>query len=305
MTAKNSVVKEREGSGQLSISLHPLVIINMSDHWTRSKVQQRQENPRVIGAFLGIQNGRQIEICNSFELVYSVIEGAIVIDKTYLNKKQEQFKKVFPTYDFLGWYSTGNQVLNSDVNIHKQIMDINESPLYLLMDAVSTMKTTTKDLPITVFESELHMVEDTPTLLFVKIPYKIETGEAERISVDHIAKVTPTGGEGSSLSGHLNHTHNAISMLNMRIKILVNFLEATKAGKIPKDHALLRRISMLTSQLPAIDTAAFRREFINEYNDALLITYLATVTKGASGINDLLDKFSIVNDRQSRRRGFF
>jgi len=303
--SKNSVVKEREGSGQLSISLHPLVIINMSDHWTRTKVQQRQENPRVIGAFLGLQNGRQIEICNSFELVFSVVDGTIVIDQTYLHKKQEQFKKVFPTYDFLGWYSTGNQVQNADVAIHKQIMEINESPLYLLMDAPACLKPATKDLPITIFESELHMVEDNPTLLFVKIPYKIETGEAERISVDHIAKVTPTGGEGSSLSGHLMHTHNAISMLNMRIKILVNFLEATKGGKTPKDHALLRRISMLTSQLPAIDNDAFRHEFINEYNDALLVTYLSTVTKGSSGINELLDKFSIVNDRQSRRRGFF
>jgi len=303
--SKNSVVKEREGSGQLSISLHPLVVINMSDHWTRTKVQQRQDNPRVIGAFLGLQNGRQIEICNSFELVFSVVDGTIVIDQTYLHKKQEQFKKVFPTYDFLGWYSTGNQVQNADVAIHKQIMEINESPLYLLMDAPACLKPATKDLPITIFESELHMVEDNPTLLFVKIPYKIETGEAERISVDHIAKVTPTGGEGSSLSGHLMHTHNAISMLNMRIKILVNFLEATKGGKTPKDHALLRRISMLTSQLPAIDNDAFRHEFINEYNDALLVTYLATVTKGSSGINELLDKFSIVNDRQSRRRGFF
>jgi COP9 signalosome complex subunit 6 len=304
--SKNSVVKEREGSGQLSISLHPLVIINTSDHWTRNKVQLHQENPRVIGALLGIQTGRQIEIFNSFELVFSVVDGAIVIDQTYLHKKQEQFKKVFPTYDFLGWYSTGSLVQASDIDVHKQIMEVNESPLYLLMDAVACLKPSTKDLPITVFESELHMVDDKPTTLFVKIPYKIETGEAERISVDHIARVTPTGGgEGSSLSGHLTHTHNAISMLNMRIKILVNFLQAAKEGKIPKDHALLRRISMLTSQLPAVDSSAFKREFINEYNDALLITYLATVTKSANGINDLLDKFSLINDKQSRRRGFF
>jgi len=303
--SKQSVVKEREGSGQLSISLHPLVIINISDHWTRTKVQQHQENPRVIGAFLGLQTGRQIEICNSFELVYSVVEGAIIIDQTYFQKKQEQFKKVFPTYDFLGWYSTGAQVQNSDILIHKQIMELNESPLFLLMDAVACLKPATKELPITVFESELHMVDATPTTVFVKIQYKIETGEAERISVDHIAKVTPSGGEGSSLSGHLMHTHNAISMLNVRIKILVKFLEAAKSASIPKDQALLRRISMLTSQLPAIDSPSFKQEFISEYNDALLITYLATVTKGANGINDLIDKFNVINDRQSRRRGFF
>jgi len=35
-------------------------------------------------------------------------------------------------------------------------------------------------------------------MLFSKVQYKIETGEAERIAVDHVAHVTPTGGEAGS-----------------------------------------------------------------------------------------------------------
>jgi COP9 signalosome complex subunit 6 len=87
---QNSNVMEREGTGQMSISLHPLVLVNISDHWTRNKVQQNKENPRVIGALLGVQTGRNIEIFNSFELVFSVVDGAIVIDTAFLLKKQEQ-----------------------------------------------------------------------------------------------------------------------------------------------------------------------------------------------------------------------
>ena len=102
----STAVKEREGTGQLNLSLHPLVLINISDHWTRTKVQNQKENPRVIGALLGtyfylcfvklitfivgVQTGRNVEIFNSFELVFSVTDGAIVIDQTYLHKKQEQ-----------------------------------------------------------------------------------------------------------------------------------------------------------------------------------------------------------------------
>lgn len=67
------------------------------------------------------------------------------------------------------------------------------------MDPITAAKKTTKELPIVIYESELHMIDENPTNLFVKVPYKIETGEAERLAVDHVAKITPTGGssEGS------------------------------------------------------------------------------------------------------------
>jgi len=155
-------------------------------------------------------------------------------------------------------------------------------------------------------ESELRMIEEKPTLLFVKVPYKIETGEAERIAVDHVAKITPSGtAHGSQLTAYLMGVHNAISMLAVRIKILLQFLNAVKAGKIPKDHGLLRRVGSLCTQLPATDTSAFKRDFINEYNDALMITYLASITTGSNDINELIDKFNVTYERQSRRRGIF
>lgn len=46
----------------------------------------------VIGALIGKQKGRNIEVMNSFELVFSVIEGDIIIDRDYYNLKEEQCK---------------------------------------------------------------------------------------------------------------------------------------------------------------------------------------------------------------------
>jgi len=304
LTASQTVV-EKEGSGSVNVMLHPLVIINISDHWTRTKVQNNVENPRVIGALLGMQTGRNIEITNSFELVYDVVDGATIIEKEYFTKKQEQFRKVFPTLEFLGWYSTGQTVTPADIETHKQYLEVNENPLFLLLDTAACARPDTKDLPIYLFESELRMLEDKPTTLFVKVSYKIETGEAERIGVDQVARITPGGGgSGSNLTAHLLGVHNAISMLNVRVKLLLRYLESVKSGSIPADHGTLRRVASLCNQLPATDTPQFKQDFINEYNDALMITYLASITKGTNGINDLIDKFNITYDRQSRRRGF-
>ena len=46
----------------------------------------------VYGALIGKQYGRTMEVMNSFELLYTEIEGDIVIDREYYYKKEEQCK---------------------------------------------------------------------------------------------------------------------------------------------------------------------------------------------------------------------
>jgi len=298
-------VIEKEGGSVLNISLHPLVIINISDHATRARMSSGgKTQSRVIGALFGVQSGRSVEIFNSFEIVYTEVEGSVIIDTEYVKTKQEQFSQVFKNYDLLGWYSTGSECKPKDIEIHNQFIPFNESPLYLLLDSVAS-KINTRGLPITLYESELRIIKDEPTMLFSKVQYKIETGEAERIAVDHVAHVSPAGGDaGSQLTAHLMGIHNAIKMLHTKINILKNFLAATASGQVKPDHGLLRQIAGLCNLLPAIDTDAFKEDFLNEYNDALLVTYLSSITKGASIINDMVDRYNTAYDRQGRRRGF-
>lgn len=117
----------------VTVSLHPLVIMNVSEHWTRIKAQEGTPQ-QVIGALIGKQKGRSLEIMNSFELLYDKIEGDYVIDRDYYAIKESQFKQVFPELDFLGWYTTGDAPNSSDMKIHKQICEINESPVFLKMN---------------------------------------------------------------------------------------------------------------------------------------------------------------------------
>ena len=63
--------------------------------------------------------------------------------------------KVFQDLDFLGWYSTGDVPNCSDIAVHKQICDINESPVFLKLNPATRQS----DLPITVYESIIDIVD--------------------------------------------------------------------------------------------------------------------------------------------------
>jgi len=88
----------------------------------------------VYGALIGKQKGRNIEIMNSFELLFTCIGDDVIIDREYYTTKEEQFKQVFSEMDFLGWYTTGDMPTEKDIRVHKQLCEINESPVLLKLD---------------------------------------------------------------------------------------------------------------------------------------------------------------------------
>jgi JAB1/Mov34/MPN/PAD-1 ubiquitin protease len=68
-------------------------MISISDHYVRTKVNNLQipgTGGRVLGILLGQQNGRLVDISNSFELVYTKEDQHILIDDIFLQKKIEQ-----------------------------------------------------------------------------------------------------------------------------------------------------------------------------------------------------------------------
>lgn len=48
-----------------------------------------------------------IEVVNSLEIAYKVEANQIIIDEAYLQRRLDAYKKMFPTLECLGWYSTG------------------------------------------------------------------------------------------------------------------------------------------------------------------------------------------------------
>ena len=300
-----------EGGSATTLVLHPLVVINISDHHTRAKANAGGAAQRVFGVLLGEQEGRRVDLANSFEIKFGgqgLADDAL--DHTYLRTRLEQYQKTFPTLDMIGWYSTADDVLPGDLELHQQLCETySESLLYLVLDAAAatTGAGASNELPITIFESEVHVVHDAPTMTFAKVAYKIDSIESERIAVDHVAHILPSGdsNSGSALTQHLGTQYAAIEMLTDRIDVVRKYLTAVNAGDVPPDHELLRQIKSLCARLPALDNPAYQEEFNQEYNNTLLITYLGAITKGTCAINDLIEKYNAAYDKHSRRRGIF
>lgn len=95
-TVMRSVEEEEEelmaqrttGGGERQIQIHPLVLMNVADHFTRQKRIASQQ--QVIGALFGIQNGLDVSVFDSFEMKYDVVHGDIQIDKEFLSSRIQQ-----------------------------------------------------------------------------------------------------------------------------------------------------------------------------------------------------------------------
>jgi len=195
-------------------------------------------------------------------------------------------KQVFKNYDVLGWYSTGTEIRPEYTHIQEEISRYNESPLMLLCSvAFSTVQ---KELPLYVYESNINTSGGSAT--WASLNYKIETEESERIVVDQVNRMDKRDGSSSSLIPQYNTLSNAVSMLTERVELLINYLEQVKQGKIEPDHKKLREISSLSHRLPAVVSDKFTSDYTNDVNESMIITYLATMTKGVNQFNNVVDK---------------
>ncbi|CAD7698652.1 unnamed protein product [Ostreobium quekettii] len=259
-----SAEEEKQSSSGLEFKLHPLVLINVSEHHTRVKANLEPhvtETPRVLGCLLGVQSGRSVDLSNSFEIPYRQSPEAPVIDWEFMEKRLEQYKDVFPKLELVGWYSTGSELREADMVIHRRVMEKTESPVFLMLNPA--VDPTRKDIPVTLYETELHVIDGNPSFIFVRASYTIETSEAERIGVDQVAKILPSGKASGSdqLTAHLVGMHSAIKMLNTRLRVVYSLLEKM-SNEMPLDHSLLRKISSLVHQLPVMDASSFQHSFL-------------------------------------------
>lgn len=280
----------------LDVNIHPLVIVNMSDHYTREKVRKGEQG-RVFGALLGNQKNRRVEIVNTFAFLLSKDGDKYLIDSSYLETKIEQFMHLYDDLELLGWYSTGSTPQDYDMEVHEQLTQFNESPLYLLLDAESEGN----ELPITLLESQVKVIGSKPSSVFVKMPYKIETSESERIAVDHVANASDKEAE---LTSNLSNILKAVNMFNQRVNSIKGYVDENSDNK-NIDQKVFRHIKALCNQYPSIDSLEFNDDFLTEYNDTLLMTHLATLTKTANTMNDLVEKFNDAFEKQRGRRGMY
>lgn len=142
--------------------------------------------------------------------------------------------------DFLGWYITGtgsDKPSLRDIEVHKQIIEIAESPIFLKMDPHGGHT----DLPVKVYESIIDIMNGETKMLFVELTYTLSTEDAERIGVDHVARMSSNDAQENSLVAEtLTVQFNAIKMLHSRVKMVLEYLKDAKNSEKSIDNGILR-----------------------------------------------------------------
>lgn len=279
----------------LSAVIHPTVLLNITDYYTRTKCATSGD--RVVGALVGVQRGRLLEIHNSFETPLN----NNAVDETFFQKRRDQIKQVYPSMEILGWYATGESVQTADKALHEWFTTVSDTTVFLRLDL--NMKKAVTQLPAFLYESEVRQVGSTAQRVLIPVQFGIEASDSEGVAVSFLSKMTSSGGDvGSRLQMHLSSLFSSVKMLSLRLKDIVGFLAAVKKGDAKPSPALMRLIANSCQRLPTLDTPSFQKAHFAEYNDSLLLAYLAVITKGVHTLNEVVDRFNIAYDRQSRRR---
>ncbi|KAH7048526.1 COP9 signalosome subunit 6 [Auriculariales sp. MPI-PUGE-AT-0066] len=304
-----SVVLASSTTSTLSLALAPLVH-NTAIHDQNALLTRELVARLVLGALLGTQNGREVEIVNTFELaVVPDTENTPEpkVDHDFLTSRRDQYKQVFPSLEFIGWYSAAPIPTATHISLHNQFTTYSSTPLLLLLQP---NQSGTGQLPIKAYEPTLEIRDRKSRAVYVEAPFDIETGEAERIAVDWTAK---GGAGGTSLTSYLATQRAAIKMLHDRIVCprqvrLGGNCWPGKAGPCCPSCAVC-----LISSLPRAKIRSSarnsKRYFISspyEYADVQITAFLSTLTKSTNILNDLVDKHVLVvntSQREGEGRG--
>ncbi|KAI4602881.1 hypothetical protein KJ359_008101 [Pestalotiopsis sp. 9143b] len=199
---------QKSSDSGLQAVLHPLVLLTISDYITRHTL--REQKGVIAGALLGQQNGREVTIEHAFECATKVDNGNAVLDQTWFAQRLDQMRTIHksPQLDLVGWYTLLPRAgpNPSVLPIHSWLLsEHNESSLLLAFHPEEAVdQSAGSRLPLTIYESNYEVDEpkadssgedkemkdsDAPLKLkFRELPYSVESGEAEMISMDFVAR---------------------------------------------------------------------------------------------------------------------
>ncbi|KAF1828894.1 hypothetical protein BDW02DRAFT_634852 [Decorospora gaudefroyi] len=291
----------RASDASPTVQLHPLVLLTITDCITRHTLRQ-QKGP-VVGAILGAQDGQNITMEVAFQAkLRSSDDGEIVLDDEWFSKRIDDFKDVHkePQLDIVGWFTLGPASGPEPhiLPVHSRISEVyTESPLLVLFhpENAFSQETAAGKLPLTLYESITVNASSEPndkamdidgavqakSIKFRELVYSIETGEAEMISVDFVARGggNATAVEGSADSGASKaespKAEEGTGKKNTRGK------QKEKEKDAPIDESLILTadddeiLSSLTAKMNAIRMLGRRISLLRAYLDALPPSYLS------------------------------
>lgn len=205
----NTLISNKPTDTPVTVQLHPLVLLTVSDYITRHTLRS-QAGP-VVGAIIGQQNGRNFTLEHAFECKLADSTGGDVqLDADWFTERIEQYRDVHkaPALDLVAMFTLGPvdgpQPAHLPVLQQAQQLVGNDNIMLLLFQPEMVDKMEGGKLPIGLYEPFQEPVgEQQSEMRFRELSFEVETGEAEMIGVDFVAK---GGGNATAVPGGQSST---------------------------------------------------------------------------------------------------
>ncbi|KAI0345400.1 Mov34-domain-containing protein [Trametopsis cervina] len=270
-----------------TVVVHPLVLLSVADHHARSL--RGQSSKRVVGVLLGQDNGKTINVANSFGIPFEEDEKdprTWFLDHNYIEGMWEMFKKVNAREKMIGWYHTGPKLRASDQEINDLLKRYIANPVMVIVDVRPQTVGIPTDAYFAVEEIKDDGTETRKT--FLHVPSAIEAEEAEEIGVEHLLRDIKDSTT-TTLSTRVSEQLASLRGLQSRLSDVQKYLVDVAAGKMPVNHQITYYLQDALNLLPDLNNAETTQSFASTTNDELLVVYLSSLLRAVIALHALVD----------------
>ncbi|KZV92888.1 Mov34-domain-containing protein [Exidia glandulosa HHB12029] len=270
-----------------TVIVHPLVLLSVADHHARSAA--RSPHKRVVGVLLGQDNGKTINVANSFAIPFEEDEKdpkTWFLDHNYIEGMWEMFKKVNARERMIGWYHSGPKLRASDQEINELFKRFIARPVMVIVDVRQQAVGIPTDAYFAVEEIKDDGTETRKT--FLHVPSAIEAEEAEEIGVEHLLRDIKDSTT-TTLSTRVADQLASLRGLQSRILEIRDYLQNVASGKYPVNHQIVYHLQDALNLLPDLADPQTTDAFIQNTNDQLLVVYLSSLSRAIIALHALVD----------------
>jgi len=270
-----------------TVVVHPLVLLSVTDHHARSI--SRSSSKRVIGILLGQDNGKTINVANSFGIPFEEDEKdskTWFLDHNYIEGMWEMFKKVNARERMIGWYHTGPKLRASDQEINDLLKHYIARPVMVIVDVRPQTVGIPTDAYFAVEEIKDDGTETRKT--FLHVPSAIEAEEAEEIGVEHLLRDIKDSTT-TTLATRVSEQLASLRGLQSRLADIQKYLVDVAAGRMPVNHQIVYNLQDALNLLPNLNDPETTQSFATSTNDQLLVVYLSSLLRAVIALHALVD----------------
>ncbi|KAF5323934.1 hypothetical protein D9611_008354 [Ephemerocybe angulata] len=284
-----------------TVIVHPLVLLSVTDHHARSVSRNSQK--RVIGVLLGQDNGKTINVANSFGIPFEEDEKdskTWFLDHNYIEGMYEMFKKVNARERMIGWYHTGPKLRASDQEINDLFKRFIARPVMVIVDVRPDTVGIPTDAYFAVEEIKDDGTETRKT--FLHVPSAIEAEEAEEIGVEHLLRDIKDSTT-TTLATRVSEQLASLQGLQSRLRDIQLYLADIANGDMPVNHQVVYHLQDALNLLPELGGREMTESFAASTNDQMLVVYLSSLLRSVIALHALVDNKATIGRAELEEEG--